>query len=158
MMQWLASVETSGLATWVRESNSIWAYPTILTLHTVGLGLLVGANWALDLRLLGIGSNIPLAPLRRLFPAMWIGFWLNALTGVLLFTTEATTKGTTTIFIVKLGLVAIAVAVMKMTEWSVYGRGSMVAAVTGTAKALAVLSVVIWIAAIAMGRFMAYAV
>jgi hypothetical protein len=34
----------------------------------------------------------------------------------------------------------------------------MVAAVTGTAKALAVLSVVIWIAAIAMGRFMAYAV
>ena len=155
-MEWLTAVEGSGFAIWVRESNSIWAYPTILTLHTVGLGLLVGANWALDLRLLGVGPNIPLAPLKRLFPAMWVGFWLNAITGVVLFTTEATTKGTTTIFFVKLGLVAVAVAAMKLTERSVYGRGLQVPAVTGTARALAAFSVVLWIAAIATGRFMAY--
>jgi hypothetical protein len=156
MMEWLTAVEGSGFAIWVRESNSIWAYPTVLTLHTVGLGLLVGANWALDLRLLGVGPNIPLAPLRRLFPAMWIGFWLNAVTGVMLFAAEATTKGTTTIFMVKLGLVAVAVAVMRLTERSVYGRGLPIAAVTGTARALAAVSVVLWMAAIATGRFMAY--
>ena len=156
-MQWMATIEASGFATWVRESSSIWAYPTILTLHTVGLGLLVGANVALDLRLLGAGAAIPLGPLQRLFPAMWIGFWLNAITGVMLFAAEATTKGSTTIFIFKLGLVAVAVAVMKLTEQSVYGRGRHAAVVTGTAKALAALSVVLWIAAIATGRFMAYA-
>jgi hypothetical protein len=154
-MEWLTAVEGSGFATWVRESNSIWAYPTILTLHTVGLGLLVGANWALDLRLLGVGTSIPLAPLRPLFPAMWTGFWLNAITGVMLFTAEATTKGTTTIFVFKLGLVAVAVAVMKVTERQVYGR-THVGAVTGRAKTLAAFSVVLWMAAIATGRFMAY--
>jgi hypothetical protein len=135
MMEWLAAVEASGLAVWVRESNSVWAYPTILTLHTVGLALLVGANWAIDLRLLGVGRAIPLAPLKRLFPAMWFGFWLNALTGVLLLTAEATTKSTTTIFLTKLGLVAVAVAAMKVTELSVYGRGVQAARVTTTAKA-----------------------
>ena len=37
-----AWLEGSALGVWTRESPSIWAYPTILTLHTVGLGVLVG--------------------------------------------------------------------------------------------------------------------
>ena len=41
VLNWL---EATGLSTWVREGESIWAFPTILTLHTFGLGLLVGAN------------------------------------------------------------------------------------------------------------------
>ena len=59
-MEILTSLEHSGVATWIRESPSIWGYPTILTLHTVGLAVLVGANWALDLRLLGVARQIPL--------------------------------------------------------------------------------------------------
>ena len=39
-MEWLATIEGSAVSTWVRESGSIWAYPTILTLHTFGLGIL----------------------------------------------------------------------------------------------------------------------
>ena len=91
-MEWLAAIEQSGLATWVHESESIWAYPTILTLHTVGLGVLVGANAALDLRLLGFGRRMPLADLEGLFLGMWCGFALNAATGALLFAADATTK------------------------------------------------------------------
>ena len=49
MMEYLAALEGSAFSTWLRESTSIWAYPTVLTLHTVGLAVLVGANWALDL-------------------------------------------------------------------------------------------------------------
>ena len=89
MHEYLTALEQTGLATWVRESNSLWAYPTVLTLHTVGLGVLVGANWALDFRLLGVAPRVPLAPLRRLFPLMWFGFWINAVTGVLLLMADA---------------------------------------------------------------------
>ena len=78
MMELLEALEASPFSTWVRESPSIWAYPTVLTLHTVGLAVLVGANWMLDLRALGFEPAIPAAVLSRAFPAMWAGFWLNA--------------------------------------------------------------------------------
>jgi hypothetical protein len=44
MMNLLASLEATGFASWLRESGSIWGYPTVLTLHTLGLGVLVGAS------------------------------------------------------------------------------------------------------------------
>src|ERR1051325_10959982 len=78
MTEWLSTLEASGFATWLRESNTIWAYPLVLTLHTVGLGLLVGANWLLDLRVLGVWPRIPLVELVGSFRVMWIGFWINA--------------------------------------------------------------------------------
>jgi len=55
MQELFATIEGSNVSTWLRESNTIWAYPLVLTLHTVGLALLVGANTTLDLRLLGFG-------------------------------------------------------------------------------------------------------
>ena len=78
MTAFLTALENSGLSTWLRESNSIWAYPTVLTLHTIGLALLVGANAALDLRVLGVGKAIAVSDQRPLFRGMWIGVWVNA--------------------------------------------------------------------------------
>ena len=156
IMQWLTALEASSLATWVRESNSIWAYPTILTLHTVGLGILVGANWALDLRLLGVGARVPLTPLKPLFPIMWFGFWLNAATGALLFASDATTKGTTSIFMWKLGIITVSVIVIQLTNWTVFRSGREEAQIPRIAKLLAVASLLLWAAAILTGRYMAY--
>lgn len=98
MMELLAALEDSAFAIWLREATTIWAYPTVLTLHTAGLAVLVGANAAVDLRFLGFGRQIALAHMERFFPAMWLGFWLNAITGVMLFTTDPITKGTTILF------------------------------------------------------------
>jgi hypothetical protein len=154
MMELLTSLEASGFGTWLRESGSIWAYPAVLTLHTMGLGVLVGASTVLDLRLLGCAPGIPLEPLERLFPIMWIGFWVNAISGVALFVADATTKGTTTVFMAKLAFVVIAIWVMWRTRRVVYGRGRV-----GTgpgARSLAAASLVLWIAAIVTGRYMAY--
>ena len=53
----LAWLESNPLAIWVHESPSVWAQPTVLTLHTMGMAVLVGASWVLDLRLLGISRN-----------------------------------------------------------------------------------------------------
>lgn len=155
-MQWLAAIEQSALSTWVRESDSIWAYPMILTLHTFGLGILVGASAALDLRLLGYGRRIPLADLEGLFTGVWAGFALNTITGVLLFAADATTKATQTIFFVKLACIALAVVTTITLKSSVYGDGPDRAAMTPRNTRLAVASLVLWTAAITAGRFMAY--
>lgn len=156
MMELLTSLEQSGFATWLRESPSIWAYPTILTLHTLGLGVLVGGSAVLDLRLLGFAPAIPLPPLERLFPAMWIGFWVNALSGAMLFTGDPTGKGTTRLFMAKLAIVAAGVLVLVALRRTVYGRRGDVAAVTTTSRALAAVSLVLWFLAIVAGRYMAY--
>jgi len=156
MMDTLTWLENSGFATWIRTSPSIWAYPTILTLHTLGLAVLVGANWALDLRLLGVAKAIPLQTLSPSFRVMWIGFWVNFVSGVLLFAADATTKGTTTVFMVKLALIAVGVALIVLTRRTVYGRGAKAPTIDATARLLAAGSLLVWIVAIAAGRLMAY--
>ena len=151
VLNWL---ETSGLSTWVREGESIWAFPTILTLHTFGLGLLVGANTVVNLRLLGIGRRMPLEPLRPLFSLMWGGFWLNAVTGSLLFAADATERGTSLFFLAKLMFVAVGVMLMVRIERSVFDAPPD--APTDSPKRLALLSLACWAAAITTGRLLAY--
>ena len=155
MMAFLASLEGSGFGTWLRESGSIWAYPAVLTAHTLGMGVLVGASAVLDLRLVGCAPRIPLAPLRSLFPIMWAGFWLNAITGVALFVADATTKGTTTVFMAKLGIIVVAVLVLYDIKRRVYGEGAS-GVVTPQARMLGAASLALWLAAIVTGRLMAY--
>ena len=97
----------------MRESPSVWAFPTVLTLHTVGLAVLVGASWLLDLRLLGISNrNTPLSAYRWVFPAIAVGLVVNLLTGVLLFIKNATTWGTAIPFFVKMLLVVVSVVLL----------------------------------------------
>lgn len=156
MMDLLASLESTGFASWLRESASIWGYPTVLTLHTLGMGVLVGASTVVAVRLLGAAPGIPLEPLRRLFPIMWAGFWINAISGVALFAADATTKGTTTVFLSKLVIIVIAVVVLMSIKRKVYGDGRAAEKTTLTVRALAAASLVLWLAAIVTGRYMAY--
>ena len=153
MSDFFATLEGLPISTWLRESNSIWAYPTMLTLHTLGLALLVGASAALDLRVLGWGQALALADLRPLFRWMWIGFWVNALSGVVLLAADATTKAAAPMFLIKLGLVAVGVAVMAAQRREVFAPA---AAITPVAKSLALVSITVWFVAIAAGRLMAY--
>lgn len=151
VLNWL---EATGLSVWVREGESIWAFPTILTLHTFGLGLLVGANTIVDLRLLGIGRRMPLEPLRPLFKVMWGGFWLNAVTGSLLFAADATGRGTSLFFLAKLVFVAIGVFAMVSIQRSAFGAPPETK--TGSPKLMALVSLAAWTAAITTGRLLAY--
>jgi hypothetical protein len=156
MQELLAALESTTFADWLRQSPSVWAYPTVLTLHTLGLAVLVGANWIVDLRVLGVAKSIPLRVLERAFPVMWVGFWVNAVSGAMLFAAEATSKGTTILFLSKLVLVAVGVVLILMLKRNLYGRGPERASVGGAAKLLAAASLALWVGAIAAGRFMAY--
>jgi hypothetical protein len=153
-----AWLEGTALATWVRESPSLWAYPTILTLHTVGLGIVVGASAVVDLRLLGFGRELRIGGLAPLFPLMAWAFVVNTLSGLLLFIADAGIKSGQWIFYVKLALIFVALWVTFATRRIVLdnplpGRDDHI---PGNGTTLALASMVLWAAAITAGRFMAY--
>ena len=119
-MPFLDWLQNTQLATWISQSDSVWVYPSVLSMHTIGLGVLVGISAAVDLRVLGFASGVPLAPLERFFPIMWAGFWINAVSGAALFAAAATTKGTQWIFYVKLLLVALGVIHIQLLKRTVF--------------------------------------
>ncbi|MDX1480593.1 MAG: hypothetical protein R3315_02900, partial [Woeseiaceae bacterium] len=71
------TLEQSGLARWVGES--LWGYPILLSMHIVGLAIVVGIFIMRDLRILGIIGGIPADALAALTKLGWSGFLINAL-------------------------------------------------------------------------------
>jgi hypothetical protein len=156
MDAFLAFVEGSDLSMWIR-GESMLAFPTIITLHTICMGLLAGASSAIDLRILGMAPAIPLRPLLRFYPLMWFAFAINAVTGVLMVIGYPTKQLTNPLFYIKLSLVALGV-------WLIYriGRELLGAAesgqrvVTAHAKWLAAASLAGWMSLIIAGRLLEY--
>jgi hypothetical protein len=157
-MQFLASLEHSAFGTWVREAPTIWAYATILFLHTVGLGFVVGVNVAIDLRILGVARQIPLAPMRKLFPWMWAGFIVNALSGIALLIADATTKLANPVFLVKMAFITLGVVNMAWSKRRLFDDPAALEQVPATshAKRVAIVSLILWIGATTAGRLMGY--
>ncbi len=149
------SLEATSLSTWLRESPSLWAFPFVLILHTVGLAFFVGANVAWDVRVLGFSMGIPLDALRRYFLVMWVGFWVNAFSGVLLLLAYPTKALTNPLFYAKLALIAFGVVLAFRIRREVDGRAPNEEA-PPLARTLAAASLVCWIAAIFAGRLLAY--
>lgn len=162
-------LQESGFGVWVAEST--WAYPIILTLHTVGLALLVGTTAFVDLRVLGVGSGVPIGPLRTLSPVRWLGLSVNVLSGAALFVAAAAEKGAQTIFYVKLSLIALALLTDGRLRHLIFpgpigdraGRSATGPAliagdppITVEARGFAAASLLLWAGAIAAGRLMAY--
>jgi hypothetical protein len=155
LLEW---IETSQLGLWLRESPSVWAFPTVLTLHTAGMAVLIGASWVLDLRLLGVGRHVPLSAFRWVFPTIAVGLGVNLVTGVLLFIKNATVWGTALPFFVKMGLVVASVATLLPVRSIVLRSDEQHGDVSGNGRLLAVASILAWAAAVTAGRLLAYTV
>ena len=145
---------------WLGESPSIWAFPTVLTLHTTGMAVLVGASWVLDLRLLGFNGRIPLSAYRWVFPAVGIGLLVNVVTGVMLFMKKATTWGTAIPFLVKMSLVIAGVATLALLRSHVLRNDADTEAGGNlrNLRLLAIASILAWTGAVTAGRLLAYLV
>jgi hypothetical protein len=156
MDAFLEFVEGSDLSMWIR-GDSMLAFPTIITLHTICMGFLAGASAAIDLRILGMAPGIPLDPLRRFYPLMWLALAINAATGTLMVIGYPTKQLTNPLFYVKLSLVALAL-------WLVYRIGTEVlgaakpgqGALTARAKWMAAASLAAWAGLIIAGRLLEY--
>ena len=141
----LETIERSGLSTWIRESESAFAYYFVLVIHNIGLALLVGTCGVLGARLLGFVPELPLVPLRRFFTFIWIGFWLNVVSGVFLLIAYPTKALTNPLFYVKLMLVAIGVWTLRRIEREVEVRRSLALWMLGS-----------WLGVLTAGRALAY--
>lgn len=157
MMDFLGWLEGLSFSTWVRESGSLWGFPSLLFAHTFGMSVVAGGNATIDLAVLGCWPRAPIKPLERLYPAMWLGFGINAFTGTILLMAGATTKAVNPDFWVKMIFVFFGAGILYVMRKKVFAdpqldKGPM----SASAKRLAWASLICWFGAIVAGRLLAY--
>ena len=149
-------LQDSAFTDWFLGSPSIWAYPMVLTLHTIGLAILVGASFVINLRVLQVSGLIPLHRLRPLYRFIWIGFTINLASGLVLFITEAADRIVDPVFGVKMASIAGALALGVMVKRRSIDPAGAPPVASIQARSMAAVSLGMWTIAIVAGRLMAY--
>lgn len=132
--------------------TNAYAYPSLEVLHIVGIALVFGTLWVVDLRILGFLRVFDLSLLaRHILPWTLLGFGIAALSGLTMFMTRVGDFIANPAFVLKMSLLMAAGANAAV----LHARGPLSAASRAT-QAQALLSVVIWLAVITCGRWIAY--
>jgi hypothetical protein len=156
LCRWL---EHTSVGTSVRES--LWLFPTIETLHLFGIVLLVGSTSALDLRLLGLsmrGQSVSKLA-ARLLPWAGVGFAVQIVTGILLFSSEAAKCYINIAFRMKMLMILLAgvnAIVFHYTAYRSVGKWDDAARTPIGAKVAGTLSILFWFGIVAAGRWIAF--
>ena len=157
MKEFFDFLEQSGLGQWVRDAPTIWAFPTVLVLHTIGMGIVAGGSAMISLMILGFWPSVPIKPFARMFPWMWIAFGVNAVTGTMMLVADATNKLTSLDFYIKMGLVFAGMIVLIRMRRQIFEDPQLdQVPFSGQAKVLAWASLACWFGAITAGRLLAY--
>lgn len=136
-------------------------YPVLMSLHVLGIALLVGPAFAVDLRLLGVGRRmVPVTVAARcLLPLSHVGFGIVLVTGSVMFTAVAVTAGTSAAAPWKLGSSRLPAPTSSSFHKGVYrsvASWDLDASRPLAAKAAATVSAASWAGTIFAGRFLAY--
>lgn len=156
MMEMLQAIEASSFSMWVKESST--AYVAVLAFHTIGLAFLVGISGATAMRILGVARSMPLEPMEDFFPLMYVGFWINAVTGTVLLSLYPTKFLVDATLYIKLAAVTVAIVIIRKLQSHVFGGGANLDTAAGSKKAkmLAGTLLAVWLIAITAGRLTAY--
>lgn len=156
LLGWL---QESALATTIRDS--LLLFPLLESAHVIGLALVFGTIVIVDLRLLGLASTE--RPVSRVVADTlvwtWTGFALTVATGLLMFVTNATGYFENTYFRAKIVLLALAglnAAVFQFAVWPTRERWQRGPQAPPLGRAVAVASVVLWLAVIVAGRMIGF--
>ena len=155
----LKSLETSGLATRIRDA--LWLFPLIESTHVIGLSLVFGTILIIDLRLLGIAST------HRSFKQMasdilkwtWAAFALTALTGSLMFITNARVYYHNFYFRMKMLMLVLSgvnILIFELTAGRTIHRWDNNPSAPRAGKTAAALSLAMWISIIIAGRLIGF--
>lgn len=155
-----------GFFTWIENTDlaemvriSAYGYPVMITLHSLGLAIMVGMSVVLSLRVLGLFSSIPYTSLQKLLKIAWVGFIINFLSGSSLFSANATGFIVDWVFDVKMAMVilgAILVGVTQNMLGSALATGNAEAAAGAGLKIVAGLTIVVWAVGMTFGRMVPY--
>jgi hypothetical protein len=157
MHDFLISLENTPVSIFIRESSSFLAFPAVLTTHAFGYCFIVATNMIVSARMLGFAKTIPLKPLRRLFPVMWVGLILTVITGLLLVMAAAEKRAPNPILWVKMGLLAIATPMMWKYQMKVFTDPAIDGNnIPASARAIAIWQIALWIFIMIGGRLIPY--
>ena len=158
MVELLTFLEDNAVSVFIREFPSVFGFPTILFLHTLGLAMVAGVSIAIDLWILrGAAASAPLH-IRGLSQTMWLGFGINLVSGLALLLAYPAKALTNWVFYFKMALVLIAVYVAARINRELMAPGGPVAVLSGEldTRRWAIGSLLLWAAAIITGRLLAY--
>lgn len=157
-MEIIQFLENNAVADVVR--SSLWAYPLLESVHLIGLAFVVGAVAMLDLRLVGLSKALPVRGLAaHILPWVRIAFVLVAISGFLLYMSDAEYYTFKPVFWVKIGLIVIAGLNAFLFHRGIYEKvdnwnenNPMPARVRLTGS----ISLLVWMGVIVAGRLLAY--
>lgn len=158
LTSWFIWAEQTALSVWVREEPSLWGFPFILYLHTLGLALLAGLSVGLDLWLLMLATRVPRVSVAGLYRLMWIGFGVNAVSGVLLLSAYPAKALTNVVFYAKMVMIALALIALESLRKEVFvgAQAGAPLQLSNRARFLAIASLLLWTGTIFTGRLLAY--
>jgi hypothetical protein len=156
LLRWL---EATTIATTISENDFL--FPSIESLHVLAITLVVGSISIVDLRLIG-WSSLDRAThklMADVLPVTWAAFALAVVTGLLLFTAKAVSYGHNPFFLRK--MVLLALAGVNMAVFHALAGRDVERWGNGVASPLAAriaggLSLVLWIAVVACGRWVGF--
>jgi hypothetical protein len=158
----LGALEASGLGHAMRQW--LWLYPSIETVHIVGIGLLFGSIAVFDLRLLGFSRRISVKNLaRHVLPWTAASFLLIVPSGLMMFTAHATEFIDSPVFVLKMCLIMAAglnaalfhaITFRTADVWDAEEMRKLPP--PPSARAAGAISLLLWISVIACGRLLAY--
>jgi cytochrome bd-type quinol oxidase subunit 2 len=150
---WFQSI---GYSDWARFDPL--AYPVANVVHLLGLVMLVGGIGLLDLRTAGLWRALPLNELSRILtPIAVAGLLILIASGTVLFAADGEALARSTTFQLKLILIAIALANIVLFHWlRRRRRGETSAEAPLMLRALALVSLTLWLAVGTAGRMIAY--
>jgi hypothetical protein len=156
-MKFLVFLEDLSFSHWVKEAQTVWAFPMILFVHTFGMAIVAGGAAMLSLVLLGFRPAGPIKPFGRVFPLLWVAFGINAVSGTMMLVADATTKLTTPDFYLKMVCVFAGLFVLIRMRREIFEDPQLDRVpLSGNAKVLAWASLGCWFGAIIAGRLLAY--
>lgn len=152
----LGWLQSTRIASAIAENEIL--FPWIESVHVLAIVLVVGTISIVDLRLLGVASlDLKVRRLMRdVIPYTWGAFTVAAITGSLMFSSDAVHYAHNFFLLGK--LVLLALAGINMAAFHFIGVGDIEHWDTGTgrtpmaARAAATISLVVWIAVVAFGR------
>lgn len=154
--EWLGQTPTSQVI-----QNVSWIIPTVQSIHIVCICIVISAVFMVDLRLLGvIGRSQPTAAYTsRFLTWIWPTLVVLLLTGAILITGEPTRSLENPAFVTKMVLLILAMittAVLQRPTFKDPAYWELTAAHKNSARALAVLSLLLWVGIVFAGRWIAY--
>lgn len=155
----LDAISQSAIGTFVAE-NAV-AFPWIEVAHVLSIVVVFGSILLVDLRLMGVAGRDypPLSLSRTILPITWTAFIMAVITGGLMFASNPYGYYDNTAFRAKMLLLVLAGLNMLMFHL-VTMRGGRVndgpAPLPGGARLAGLLSMAIWLAVIACGRWIGF--